>query len=236
MGDQLTNVNGQVNGNTERTQPAKRRRGQGQNANHPEPGSTGKQNGGEDNGTGVEQITVVPPETGVASRVAQVDGQKKPARRKKKKPAPAPDNQLQFMTTMVAQLLGTSFGIMSTRMGDHWALTEQEAIQLATPTVAILERYGLLSKVAQSSDFIALGIAGAAIFTPRIMFTMEISKKRKEQQRYVQHVQSTASTATGTDSKGEGVLTNDGTVNGANTPSLQPVSKELLDAGVIETH
>lgn len=169
MGEIVTNVAGQSdsdpktgNGNT-----TKRRR-----ANHSEPASAETGN----TGTGAEAIRIVGEE---GQGLAGIPPVAKPKRKRpaRKKPTPkltaANDPMIGVMFT---SLVSTIFGLTSMKAGDHWQLSTEEAQQLADPTLRILERYGLLEKIAASSDAIALMLAASAIVVPRAVFSVQLAK------------------------------------------------------------
>jgi hypothetical protein len=106
------------------------------------------------------------------SEIAQPGKRKK--RTTKKGSAPDPDT-----VKLVAGLYGTIFGLTATRAGGHWAISQDEAHQLAEPTIAVLNKYGLLEKLTEHSEILALGLAASAILAPRIIVTVgQVKEKR----------------------------------------------------------
>lgn len=80
--------------------------------------------------------------------------------------------------SMVQTLLSVTFGIGSTRLGEHWALAPQESQALAEPITAILDRYDLTKLTGKYGDWIALFTALGIVITPRVMLQIELAKQK----------------------------------------------------------
>lgn len=66
-------------------------------------------------------------------------------------------------------------------MGDHWAITEEEAESLANPIASIVERLKIFEHLTEeNADYAALILAAGMIVTPRIMQQAQVNKARKE--------------------------------------------------------
>lgn len=81
----------------------------------------------------------------------------------KSKTEKEPDREtLQIVSVMYAGL----FGVAAMRMGEHWALSDDEVNQLAVPTVAVLDKY---LPGARLGVEVALLAAVAMVIFPRVM-------------------------------------------------------------------
>lgn len=78
-----------------------------------------------------------------------------------------PDKEtLQIVSLMYAGL----FGVAAARLGQHWALSGDELVQLAVPTVAVLDKYMPGAKLGVE---VALLAAVAMVIVPRVITTMQ---------------------------------------------------------------
>jgi hypothetical protein len=78
-----------------------------------------------------------------------------------------PDKEtLQIVSLMYAGL----FGVAAARLGGHWALSGDELVQLAVPTVAVLDKYMPNAKLGVE---VALLAAVAMVIVPRVIVTMQ---------------------------------------------------------------
>ena len=98
--------------------------------------------------------------------------QGKPKRKAKKKTAPP---QADSLNTLI--LTGST--IIASRQGwEHWQLTPEEVQSISTPLMGVLNDCGLLEKVTENSNALALITACAMVFTPRVIITVQKSKKK----------------------------------------------------------
>lgn len=77
-------------------------------------------------------------------------------------------------------MLGVVFNIMATRMGQHWAITCDEAKAIAEPTARILERHNLTEKSGAYADYIALVVAIGGIIVPKFLLHNQLNPKPKK--------------------------------------------------------
>lgn len=98
--------------------------------------------------------------------------QGKPKRKPKKKTAPP-------QTDSLNTLILTGSTIIASRQGwEHWQLTPEEVQSISTPLMGVLNDCGLLEKVTENSNALALVTACAMVFTPRVIITVQKSKKK----------------------------------------------------------
>ena len=71
---------------------------------------------------------------------------------------------------IVSVMLAGVFTVAAARLGDHWALLQEELVALAVPTFAVLEKYLPVAKVGPE---VALLAAVAMIVFPRVMITLQ---------------------------------------------------------------
>lgn len=67
---------------------------------------------------------------------------------------------------MVSLMYAGLFGVLATRLGDHWNLSEAEVTSLAAPTVAVIAKYFPDMRVGAE---MALLSAVAMVVVPRLM-------------------------------------------------------------------
>lgn len=80
----------------------------------------------------------------------------------------------------ISSVLIAGFQIASLRLGEHWAISEQEANSVAKPLTKILDKYSLLSKAESVSDPVALIIATGALIVPRVIITTQSKALKTE--------------------------------------------------------
>ena len=98
--------------------------------------------------------------------------QGKPKRKAKKKTAPP-------QTDSLNTLILTGSTIIASRQGwEHWQLSPEEVQSISTPLMGVLNDCGLLEKVTENSNALALVTACAMVFTPRIIISVQKSKKK----------------------------------------------------------
>ena len=82
----------------------------------------------------------------------------------------------------VTPLLVTVFGVISAREGmEHWSLSQSEAKAIGDPLNKILADSEAFSELNNHSDSVALVVACATIFVPKIMVTVSKNKERKKE-------------------------------------------------------
>lgn len=195
---------------------------------------------GSEGTAGVEGIRIVGEDGNDEISAIPAPNSVKPKRkttRKKKQPKYAASND-PIVKDMITGLVETVFGLVAFRAGQHWALTREEAEKITEPTIRIMDRFNVLDKVAASSDFIALGLAATAVFTPRIVYSVQLSQHNKKMKEmglsHVQPVgQKQGSSANGENTQANGVPDENRTVTGASTSTLQHNVKESIESGII---
>ena len=137
----------------------------------------------------IEGITIITEEeglSGLADRVEEKEAPKPPRKRNRsssttKTKAKEAETKAADSTKQVAILLNTISGVAAMRVGEQWALRPEECQAIAEPLVKVLDRFDLMSKLGDYGDFIALGTALTIAFAPRIQYTAQVNKLRKEQ-------------------------------------------------------
>ncbi|EIT6323209.1 hypothetical protein L2Q67_004714, partial [Salmonella enterica] len=97
-----------------------------------------------------------------------------------KKKTPTRVNKKEVQQKEVAEqltfLIKTTFDIASLRMGQMWALSQEEASKLATPISNIMARHNLTEKMGEYGDYISLAVTGAMVFVPRFMMWQQMKQ------------------------------------------------------------
>lgn len=92
----------------------------------------------------------------------------KTAKQKKK------EESVQELADNLQVLIKTGFDMLSLRAGELWALSQEEAENIASPLARILERHDLSAQASEYGDYIALAVALGLTIAPRvIMFQQE---------------------------------------------------------------
>jgi len=79
----------------------------------------------------------------------------------------------------VASVISAGFGIIATRAGGHWLVTQEEANSIAEPAARILDKLDIVQKLGPYADAISLLIATGMVVVPRIIISMSVKKKVK---------------------------------------------------------
>jgi hypothetical protein len=99
-------------------------------------------------------------------------------KREKKEDVKQSSNSFNDSVKDISNLLVAGFGILSLKMGEHWQISIDEAISVATPAARIMERYNLLEKASKVSDPLSLIIASGMITIPRLMISQQLQKEK----------------------------------------------------------
>ena len=110
-----------------------------------------------------EPIANLSPENEAALDALMPDFEPEPEKQKE----PAPDKQTE---EMIGAFYGVAFGIAATRLGEHWALSEDEVRALSEPTVAVLNKYAPNAKVGPEAALLG---AVVMVVMPRLMVPKE---------------------------------------------------------------
>jgi hypothetical protein len=102
--------------------------------------------------------------------------------KKESKKAETKVNLKEVKNTATA-VLQTVFGVVASRAGEHWNISKDEADNITTPLVNILNKYDMFKKVTKNMDSINLVMAIGAFAIPRAMVQMEIIKQQKEEKK-----------------------------------------------------
>ena len=116
----------------------------------------------------------------------EVEHKQKHTRRKSKKAKRTPSRvktpagvvMIQH-TDDVARLIKTGFELIAGRVGDLWAVSDEEALSIATPLCKILAKYEQSKMVAENMDAVALIVATGTILVPRIILQRELVKNAR---------------------------------------------------------
>lgn len=79
------------------------------------------------------------------------------------------------------------FSVVSIFAGDIWQIDSTEAEMISKPLDSILSRYNLLEVTEKYGDGVSLVLASAAVFLPRIIFT--INAKRQEKREKLERIE-----------------------------------------------
>lgn len=177
MGTEITRTNDKINGknggstdtesnrNTSAAAPETKRTGSTDRADNRTDRTT-ETAGGKTEKTKPAELAVLNEETPPEVK------QGKPKRKPKKKTAPP-------QTDSLNTLILTGSTIIASRQGwEHWQLSHEEVQSISTPLMGVLNDCGLLEKVTENSNALALVTACAMVFTPRIIITVQKSKKK----------------------------------------------------------
>lgn len=93
-------------------------------------------------------------------------------------PKPRKKRQSQKKMLDTKENLYQIFSVASVFAGDIWKLEPDEAELIAKPLDSILSRYNILDRAEKYGDTIALTVALAAVFLPRIIYTINERKER----------------------------------------------------------
>lgn len=137
----------------------------------------------------IADITIITEEEGLSGLADRVTGEAPtPPKRKRNRSsstanakAKEAETKAADSTKQVAILLNTITAVAAMRVGEQWALRPEECQAIAEPLVKVLDRFDLMSKLGDYGDFIALGTALTIAFAPRIQYTAQVNKLRKEQ-------------------------------------------------------
>lgn len=193
-------------------------------------------------GTGVGEIRILDEDgTDTAPTIPKMDSvakpKRKPAKRKKQPKLTVADDPL--VKEMISGLVHTVFGLIAFRAGEHWALTAEEANKITEPTIRIMDRFNVLDKVAASSDFIALGLAATAVFTPRVVYSVQLhnhNKKLKEMglSRVQPVQQEQRGSANEPYAETGSIPVEDRSPTGVGAESLQHNVKQSIESGIVQ--
>lgn len=103
------------------------------------------------------------------------DTKVKPKRQRKSKQ----NNNSGVSANDLSYLISGAFELISTKAGEHWKVTPQESLSIATPLEKILDKMNLLEKVANISDGAMLFMAVSSITIPRVLISQKISAQKK---------------------------------------------------------
>lgn len=133
---------------------------------------TGGKTGAEEARQGVPKLAVVEvPGDEKPKEKKKTDTKKKKQTKEQRKAA-----ELKELAGNLSVLIKTGFDMAAMRLGDVWEVTEEECKKIADPLARILNRYGVLEKAAEYSDFAALVMATGSVVIPRYLIYMEMKK------------------------------------------------------------
>jgi DNA-directed RNA polymerase subunit RPC12/RpoP len=92
---------------------------------------------------------------------------------KKIAPKSKSTKEIKEVTSGVIQ---TIFGLVATRAGEHWEISEDEANNITDPMINLLDKYGLFKKIQSNMDMLMLLGAIGTVITPRAITSYQISK------------------------------------------------------------
>ena len=73
------------------------------------------------------------------------------------------------MESNVAMLIATGFEFTSTRLGEHWKVSEEEVKAISEPSTRILQRLGINETASKYMDYFALLAGIGMVVVPRIL-------------------------------------------------------------------
>lgn len=162
---------GQGSGGTQR----RRQQNQGNESTSTAQGSEGTGDSANDQETRTSELALVEGEDTPNVPVppaAPPRTQRATAPKKKKKPAAKVQSTLEATktaSTNLAQLIVAVSTVASMRLGDHWAISPQEAQAIADPAARIMARHNVVETMNAYSDYSALIIAVGVAVVPRVL-------------------------------------------------------------------
>lgn len=87
-------------------------------------------------------------------------------------------NDIDQVAGQIAFFTQGLFAMIAARSGEHWQVTEDEALNVAMPAARILDRLEISETVSKYSDYAALAVASGAIIIPRIISDQQIKQTR----------------------------------------------------------
>lgn len=82
-------------------------------------------------------------------------------------------------SALFASVIIGAFAVSATRLGPHWAITEDEAMTIAIPATKLISKYLPAETMEKYSDPTALVIAIVVVMAPRIMLTATAGAPKK---------------------------------------------------------
>lgn len=99
---------------------------------------------------------------------------KTPTKKKSSSKEPALDKSLE---SNVSMLLQTGFEFASTRLGEHWKVSEEETKAISEPMTRILQRLGVNETANKYMDYFALLAGVGMVIVPRVLITQSMPKE-----------------------------------------------------------
>lgn len=107
--------------------------------------------------------------------------EKKPEN-EKEKPKQTKKSSNKEIAGLISTGLQMGFGLIATRAGEHWIISNEEAESISKPLTNILSKYDLTNKLNDNMDSIALIVACGTTFIPRILLQIEINKQKNKKE------------------------------------------------------
>lgn len=98
---------------------------------------------------------------------------KVPAKKRSSAKEPAIDKSLE---SNVSMFLATGFEFISTRLGEHWKVSDEEVKAISEPMTKILQRLGVNETANKYMDYFALLAGVGMVVVPRILISQSVSK------------------------------------------------------------
>lgn len=111
--------------------------------------------------------------------ITKKDPVKKPVKKAAKKSS---KKDTDLVAGQMAFFIQGIFGLVASRSGEHWYISDMEAQNVAEPAARILDRMEISETVAAYSDYAALALATGAIIIPRVIHGNQIKAARQPQQ------------------------------------------------------
>lgn len=105
---------------------------------------------------------------------------KKEEKDEKQKSAKAKKFEIKELKEITSGLLMSGFALISTKAGEEWMITKDEADSISSPLINILNKYKLFENINKNMDSIALIIATGNILIPRGFVTYEKMREKKK--------------------------------------------------------
>lgn len=102
----------------------------------------------------------------------------KPPKKSKPKKKKKTKDDIGDLEKNISMLISTGFDFASGRVGEHWAITEEESKSISTPLASILTRFNIDKTASEYMDFISLVTAVGLITVPRILITQQERKEK----------------------------------------------------------
>jgi len=118
---------------------------------------------------------------GIKPHDVDIPSPPEPKQTKKERKSGSSKKDATIPVAQVSAIITTGFAILATRAGAEWNITEDEAKSIAEPATRILDKLDIIQKLGPYADAIALITAVGMVVVPRVMVTIQKSKRKVKQ-------------------------------------------------------